>query len=136
MDRRLSRAGAFCLALLLPALADAQGVDRPLPDADLGRRLSSRPLAAPVHAAIPGVASAAEACRSNVEAAESADSRWQWRLRAFRHLDCLGALADAALQDRRSGDGDDTDVRMPRADLERIRQLAWWARDAAARIGQ
>ena len=31
--------------------------------------------------------------------------------------------------------GRDT-VRLSREDLERIRILAWWARDAAARIGQ
>ena len=65
------------------------------------------------------------------------DPRWQWRLRAYRHLDCVTALIDQALtsSSRLSGGVNDT-VEIPRAELERIRTLAWWARDAAARIGQ
>ena len=59
------------------------------------------------------------------------DPRWLWRLRAYRHLDCVNALVDHALT---SSSGDRVEV--PRADLERIRTEAWYARDAAARIGQ
>ena len=58
------------------------------------------------------------------------DTRWIWRLRAYRHLDCVTALVERAL----SNPGDRVEV--PRADLDRIRAEAWYARDAAARIGQ
>ena len=59
------------------------------------------------------------------------DTRSVWRLRAYRHLDCVHALVDRALS---SGSADR--VELSRADLERIRAEAWYARDAAARIGQ
>ena len=59
------------------------------------------------------------------------DTRWLWRLRAYRHLDCVNAIVTRALT---SASGDRVEV--PRADLERIRAEAWSARDAAARIGQ
>jgi hypothetical protein len=59
------------------------------------------------------------------------DTRWLWRLRAYRHLDCVNAIVSHALT---SASGDRVEV--PRADLERIRAEAWYARDAAARIGQ
>ena len=138
MNRTPSLVGAFCLALLLPALADAQEFDRQSPGGDLGPRLTSRPLAAPVHAAIPAIPSALQSCRTDdASRSESTDPRWLWRLRAFHHLDCVRILADAALQAGDQGDGGErSEVRMSRADLERIRQLAGWARDAAARIGQ
>jgi len=59
------------------------------------------------------------------------DTRWLWRLRAYRHLDCVNAIVSRALS---SASGDRVEV--PRADLERLRTEAWYARDAAARIGQ
>jgi len=60
---------------------------------------------------------------------ESSDTRWVWRLRAYRHLDCVKAIVDRALAS--------TDrIEISRADLERIRAEVWYARDAAARIGQ
>ena len=59
------------------------------------------------------------------------DTRWLWRLRAYRHLDCVNDIVSRALT---SASGDRVEV--PRADLERIRAEAWYARDAAARIGQ
>lgn len=59
------------------------------------------------------------------------DTRWVWRLRAYRHLDCVNAIVERALS---SASGDR--VEMTRADLERIRAEARYARDAAARIGQ
>jgi hypothetical protein len=62
---------------------------------------------------------------------EYSDSRWSWRLRAYRHLDCVNAIVDRALTSASSDR-----VELSRADLERIRAEAWYARDAAARIGQ
>jgi hypothetical protein len=62
---------------------------------------------------------------------DDSDARWLWRLRADHHLDCVDAIVTRALT---SASGDRVDV--PRADLERIRAEAWYARDAAARIGR
>jgi hypothetical protein len=59
------------------------------------------------------------------------DTRWVWRLRAYRHLDCVHALVERALS---SSSADR--VELSRNDLERIRAEARSARDAAARIGQ
>jgi hypothetical protein len=58
------------------------------------------------------------------------DTRWVWRLRAYRHLDCVNGIVERALS---SASGDR--VELSRADLERIRAEASYARDAAARIG-
>jgi hypothetical protein len=58
------------------------------------------------------------------------DTRWVWRLRAYRHLDCVAAIVERALS---SASGDR--VELSRDGLERIRAEAWYARDAAARIG-
>jgi hypothetical protein len=66
----------------------------------------------------------------------SDDSRWQWRLRAYRHLDCVTAIVDQALGANPARTGGKDTVEISRQELERIRTLAWWARDAAARIGQ
>jgi hypothetical protein len=59
------------------------------------------------------------------------DTRWVWRLRAYRHLDCVNAIVERALSSASSDR-----VEVSRADLERLRDEAWYARDAAARIGQ
>jgi hypothetical protein len=59
------------------------------------------------------------------------DTSWVWRLRAYRHLDCVHAIVERALSSSVSGDH----VELSRTDLERIRQEVWNARDAAARIG-
>jgi hypothetical protein len=61
--------------------------------------------------------------------------QWQWRLRAYRHLDCVTALVDAALA-QSGANRVDEHVMITRRELERIRDHAWWARDAAARIGR
>ena len=62
---------------------------------------------------------------------DDSDTRWLWRLRACRHLDGVNVIVSRALT---SASGDRVEV--PRADFERIRAEAWYARDAAARIGQ
>lgn len=58
------------------------------------------------------------------------DTRWIWRLRAYRHLDCVNAIVERALS---SASGDR--IELSRTDLDRIRAEARYARDAAARIG-
>ncbi len=63
------------------------------------------------------------------------NAEWRWRLRAYRHLDCVTAVVDAALA-KSSTNRVDEHVIIPRRELERIRDHAWWARDAAARIGR
>jgi hypothetical protein len=144
MSRTTSFVGACCLALLLPSLADAQGSNlTPSGAADISARLTGRPLAAATYAAVPALpadsvaSSAAQACRTDaMPDGESQDSRWQWRLRAFRHLDCVTTLIDNVLAAGGEDDEAPREVRISREDLERIRTLAWWARDAAARIGQ
>lgn len=130
MTHIISMASACALALFLTGTTAA------------ANDLTSRPLRVETYAAVPGAAvddSAAQACRvDDAQASEPADPRWLWRLRAYRHLDCVITLADAALDDpgARDGGGERDTVRLSREDLERIRLLAWWARDAAARIGQ
>ena len=137
--------GACCVALLLPAVADAQGPsDRVAFDG--GFDIASRPLRAETYTAVPGVGLEADdvelqACRrdSITQQPDPENPRWIWRLRAYRYLDCVLMLVDGALATRRvaATSGDDNQlVQLSRNDLERIRTLAWWARDAAARIGQ
>jgi hypothetical protein len=64
------------------------------------------------------------------------DAKWRWRLRAYRHLDCLTAVVDGALGTKKPPAAAADTVSITRAELEQIRTLATWARDAAARIGQ
>jgi len=63
------------------------------------------------------------------------DARWRWRLHAYHYLDCVTAIVDRALLTTAAAQkpGDRTEI--SREELERIRTLALWARDAAARIG-
>jgi hypothetical protein len=70
---------------------------------------------------------------------EPTDDMYRWRLRVYRHLDCVMSLVDTALKradESRGRGGDDRHVTVSRQDLERIRTLALWAKDAAARIGR
>lgn len=70
---------------------------------------------------------------------EPADEAYRWRLRAYRHLDCVMSLIDTALKradESRPPGGQNQHVTLSRQDLERIRTLALWAKDAAARIGR
>ena len=145
MSRITSLATAGCLALLFPALASAQVPQIGVIDLSRVARSdatdrASRALAAEGSAAVAGTDSAVAECRTGAtKEPEPEDSRWKWRLRAFHYLDCVVTLVDSSL--RASGtNAADTDkhgeVRLSREDLERIRMLAWWARDAAARIGQ
>jgi hypothetical protein len=62
------------------------------------------------------------------------DENARWRLRAYRHLDCLISKLEVAM-DRPSTAGKDN-VSLSREEAEQLRTLAWWAKDAAARIGR
>jgi hypothetical protein len=73
-----------------------------------------------------------EVCQEN--AAEPQDENMRWRWRAYRHLDCVLALVDRALEEGRGGE--DGTVTISRDELERIRTMAFWGKDAAARIGR
>ena len=79
-------------------------------------------------------AQAGEICATAHQSAGHLDDRWQWRLRAYRHLDCVTATIDDALA-RPGGTASSDHIVISRDALERIRTHAWWARDAAARIG-
>jgi hypothetical protein len=79
----------------------------------------------------PVTASAQESSCAPQEHSGYSDSRWVWRLRAYRHLDCVNAIVDRALASTQSDR-----IELSRADLMRIRNETWYARDAAARIGQ
>jgi hypothetical protein len=61
---------------------------------------------------------------------ETANPEYLWRLRADRELKCVIDIIDKALQ--ASGDA----VMLSREDAERVRMLAFRAKDAAARIGR
>jgi hypothetical protein len=60
---------------------------------------------------------------------DDSDTRWVWRLRAYRHLDCVDAIVERAL----SAPSRDR-IELSRRDLERIRIEASHARAAAARM--
>ena len=130
---RIIPAASVCVLALLAMAPPAAANDIP-----------SRSLRLETYTAVPGAASdaataAAQACRvfSTASEPELIDPRWLWRLRAYRHLDCIATLVDTALRPvTAAGRNDDRNVPVAREDLERIRTLAWWARDAAARIGQ
>lgn len=110
---------AACIALIAPAPAAA-----------------SEPAQGGGQNAKPGAVPAA--CEEPA-GQEPADDSYRWRLRAYRHLDCVMSLVDIALKradESRTRVGEDQHVTLSRQDLERIRTLALWAKDAAARIGR
>jgi hypothetical protein len=72
-------------------------------------------------------------CSAN-EPRELTDESARWRLRAYQNLDCLISKVEQAM-DRATGTEKDT-VKLSREEAEQLRTLAWWAKDAAARIGR
>jgi hypothetical protein len=65
------------------------------------------------------------------QAPDVSDPEDLWRVRADRQLQCVIGMLDEALK-KRNGDV----VTLTRSDAERLRALAFWAKDAAARIGR
>src|SRR5688572_18858852 len=89
---------------------------------------------------VPPVTSSADesvcaTCAASQPEPDYQDTRWPWRLHVYRHLDCVTEIVDRALTANGAARTRDR-VEVSRTDLERIRALAWQARDAAARIGQ
>jgi hypothetical protein len=121
-----------CWGLLVAGVAGAQSA------ADADR--SQTPGGDARASASRGAPALSAPCRADDAIEEPGDPKWQWRLRAYRHLDCVMSLADRALSapSGRTGGarGGQEQVSMSREDLERIRTFAWWARDAVARVGQ
>jgi hypothetical protein len=105
--------GVCCLALALPALVAAgeSGPDR-----------------ARAAGGSAGATAAAGAC---AETPVTVDPEYVWRIRAERQLDCVVQIVDEALRANKGGV-----VTLSREDAERLRAMALWAKDSAARIGR
>ena len=113
MNRTL-RIASVCLAVALPAIAVAQQNN------DAAAR-STTGAAAPATADVCDVAADADA---------GVNPEYLWRLRADRQLGCVIGMLEKALQ------AESDVVTLSRRDAERIRALAFSAKDAAARIGR
>jgi hypothetical protein len=118
-----------------PAVAEAQIARDSSPQSALSH--SNAPSSSVTTAASPEAGDSL-ACEADTRDAE--DPSFVWRLRAYRHLDCVMRLVEEAIL-RAPDDGGETgdtrqDIRLSRKELEDIRRLAFWARDAAARIGR
>ena len=112
----------WCFALALPATAHS-------------------PVARPSSDLLSGDASAHALGCGNYAYQESPewDSNDRWRMRAARHLDCVVSIADRALSRTSAGvqsAESSEELRLSREDLEHIRTWAYWAKDAAMRIGR
>lgn len=105
---------SVCLAVALPAIAVAQ-------------QKSDAPAHSVVTAAPPATA---DACAAAADAEAGVNPEYLWRLRADRQLGCVIGMIDRALQ------AESDVVTLSRRDAERIRSLAFSAKDAAARIGR
>jgi hypothetical protein len=106
---------SICLAMAIPALAGA-------------RQRSDRTSYALTGAT---ATTSADVCSVDVDSAVAANPEYEWRLRAYRQLDCVIGIVEKALE-ARNGDV----VTLSREDAERVRTSAFRARDAAARIGR
>ena len=60
------------------------------------------------------------------------DEVWHWR--AYQNLSCLISMLEQA-QNRPATISKDQ-IALSREEMEHLRQLAWWGRDAAQRIGR
>ena len=119
------------ICLLASALCTVLGV--PPAVADEGAILPAKAQRADVMAAASGMPTAAWTCRADAVAQEPEDESIRWRWRAYRHLDCVIEMVEAL---KARADGESGTVSLSRDELERIRTMAFQAKDAAARIAR
>ena len=112
---------ALCLALTAPVLAN-----------EPANVLESRPQSAEVLAAAAGMPTSAREC-SVPEVTVPYTEEHYWRWTAYRELDCAIEAIERAMK---SADSEEGTVMLTREELERLRARAFWAKDAAARIGR
>jgi hypothetical protein len=112
---------ALCLALTAPVLANEPATV-----------LESRPQSAEVLAAASRLQTSAWKC-SAPEVTVPYNEEFYWRWTAYRELDCAIEAIERAMK---SADSEEGTVRLTREELEHLRARAFWAKDAAARIGR
>ena len=112
---------ALCLALTAPVLAN-----------EPAKVLESRPQSAEVLAAAAGMPTNAREC-SVSEVTVPYNEEYYWRWTAYRELDCAIEAIERAMK---SADSEEGTVTLTREELEHLRTRAFWAKDAAARIGR
>ena len=110
-----------CLALTAPVLANEPATV-----------LESRPQSAEVLAAASGIAMDAREC-TVPEVTVPYNEEYYWRWTAYRELDCAIEAIERAMK---SADSEEGTVTLTREQLEQLRARAFWAKDAAARIGR
>jgi hypothetical protein len=111
---------ALCLALTAPVLAN-----------EPAKVLESRPQSADVLAAASGIVGARECTVPEVAVPYNEEYYWRWT--AYRELDCAIEAIERAMK---SADSEEGTVTLTREELEQLRARAFWAKDAAARIGR
>jgi hypothetical protein len=112
MTRMLCMVSICFLALPLSGLAAAQSRD--------GSAQTTTHAAPAPHA---------DACDLEAAMDTTANPEYFWRLRAYQKLDCLIGIVEKALA-AKGGQS----VMFSREEVERLRTLAIWAKDAAVRI--
>ena len=119
------------ICLIVTALCSVLGAMPAV--ADEGTVLPAKPQRAEVLAAASGVPIEAWTCRADAVTQEPEDDSVRWRWRAYRHLDCVIELVESL---KARADGESGTAAVSREELDRIRTLAFQAKDAAARIGR
>jgi hypothetical protein len=121
MFRRALILSAICLLLTVTTIANEAPV------------LESRPQRAEVLAAASGLPASAWAC-SAPEVTVPYNTEYYWRWEAYRQLDCSIEVIERAM--KQSADSEEGTLTLTREELEQLRTRAFWAKDAAARIGR
>ena len=75
---------------------------------------------------------APQVCSTDEPRELTEEYRWRWR--AYQNLGCLISTLEQALY--RPANVGKEQVTLSRDEVEKLRNLAWWARDAAQRIGR
>ena len=113
---------ALCTVLAVPpAAAEETGI------------IAATPQRAEVLAAASGMPVEAWTCKADAVAEEPEDESLRWRWRAYRHLDCMIEMVETL---QRQADGEAGNVMVSQEELQRLRAMAFQAKDAAARIGR